>query len=294
LVYVLISPIIIDNFFKIGHLDVNNIINGLQSFFIDLQTNIRILNNVDLMGLSQDILKNVTNYFSTNNINNIVQSILGLTSSVYAYLMGFIVSIYLIVSKEELFKATNKFFEAILNERQFVITKKYFLLFEKTFKRFFFGKMLDSLIIGIIAFFGLWILKVPFYSLLALLIGITNMIPYFGPFIGGIPAVIVTLFITGNPINALVCGLFVLVLQQFDGLYLGPKILGKAVKISSVWVLIAIIIGGALFRVTGLLLCVPFAATFKEGFDEFYKYRMKKKAVFQKKEYLRNKQSESE
>ncbi|MDL2212036.1 AI-2E family transporter [Erysipelotrichaceae bacterium OttesenSCG-928-M19] len=269
-----VSPILIDSLTKMAGLDLNSFYQSLNEFWDNLQANFPMLANVEFAAVIQNIFEKASDFFINGGINDYFNSLLGITSSLYAYVMGIILSIYMIVSKEELFRASNMFFEAIFSEKTFEIVKKYFFLFEETFRKFFFGKMLDSFIIGVLAFIGLYLLKIPFYPVLALIVMVTNMIPYFGPFIGGIPVVTVTLFVTGSPLHAFWSGVFILALQQFDGIYLGPKILGDSVGVSSVWILIAIIIGGALFKVIGLLLCVPIAATFKEIFREFYEYRM--------------------
>ncbi|MDF9866904.1 putative PurR-regulated permease PerM [Bacilli bacterium PM5-3] len=277
MLYYWLSPIIVDSIANISKINLDEMYNELNLTWSNLQNDMPLLENVELVDIFKKGFENVSSFFARADLNGYFKSILGLTSSVYAYVMGVIVSIYMIISKEELFKACDMFFEAILKQKHFEVVKRYFLHFEKIFKKFFFGKMLDSLIIGILAFIGLYLLDVPFYPLLAVVIMVTNMIPYFGPFIGGIPVVIVTLFVTGSPVHALWSALFIFALQQFDGIYLGPKILGDSVGVSSVWILIAIIIGGALLQVVGLLLCVPVAATLRDAFKEFYEYRMEKR-----------------
>lgn len=274
LLYLWLAPILVDSFYKIASLDYKKIASDTVLNWQHLQDRFAILEGIDGAKIIENAIGRFSSLVSVENISRYINSLLGFTSSIYAIVMGIIVSIYMIISKDELFKATNMFFEAILSSKQFFYTKKYFLHFEKTFKKFFFGKMLDSLIIGILALIGLYLLHIPMFPLLAVVVMVTNMIPYFGPFIGGIPVVLVTLFVTGDPIHALWSALFILALQQFDGIYLGPKILGDSVGVSSVWVIIAIIIGGATFGVIGLLLCVPMAATIKDMFNEFYAYRM--------------------
>ncbi|WP_423364205.1 AI-2E family transporter [Mycoplasma sp. P36-A1] len=274
MLYSWLAPIVIESGNKIANLDYSKITSDTVEEWKQLQSQYSLLANIDATNLINTSISKISNLLSVDNVTKYITGVVGFTTSIYAVVMGIIISIYMILSKEELFAASNKFFEAVMSVRQFKYSKKYFLHFESTFKKFFFGKMLDSLIIGILAFIGLSLLKVPLFPLLAIVVMITNMIPYFGPFIGGIPVVLVTLFVTGDPMQALWSALFILALQQFDGIYLGPKILGDSVGVSSVWVIIAIVIGGATFGVLGLLLCVPMAASLKEGFNEFYDYRM--------------------
>ena len=138
---------------------------------------------------------------------------------------------------------------------------------DKIFQGFIVGKGLDSLIIGIIAMVGFAVLKAPYALLMAVVVGVTNMIPYFGPFMGAIPCVVITLF-SGRPIQALWVLLFIVVLQQFDGNYLGPKILGQSTGLSPLWVIFAITVGGALFGVVGMFIGVPTCASIKLFVDE--------------------------
>ena len=140
------------------------------------------------------------------------------------------------------------------------------------FNDFIVGKAIDSLIIGIIAIIVLTIMKAPFPLILSLIIGVTNMIPYFGPFIGAIPAILITLLI--DPPLAVVVGIFILILQQFDGNFLGPKILGESVELRPLWIILAVMIGGALMGPLGMFIGVPIFATVKvfggEYIDRLY------------------------
>ena len=139
-------------------------------------------------------------------------------------------------------------------------------------------KFLDSLIIGIIAFIGLAILKVKFFPILAVFILITNMIPYFGPFIGGFPAVLVALM-TGDLFHALAVLVFVFALQQFDGLFLGPKILGDVVGISPFWVLLSITVFGHFFGFIGMFLGVPMICVIRMLFNDIIDFHNKMKEL---------------
>src|SRR5690606_8042174 len=134
---------------------------------------------------------------------------------------------------------------------------------------FFVGKIIDSFIIGLLCFIGCLIMKVPYALLISLIVGVTNMIPYFGPFIGMIPAAVITLF--ESPIKALWVTIFIFALQQFDGLYLGPKILGIQVGMKPLWIITAILIGGGFFGVWGMLFAVPIAAVIRSLLRKYIK-----------------------
>lgn len=186
---------------------------------------------------------------------NTLAGIASFSSGIFKFIMGLIISIYVLKDKERFASGTKRLVFAALNENK----AKGFMIFSREvdfiFSRYISGKLLDSSIIAVLAFVGLWLIGAPYHLLLAIIIGVTNMIPYFGPFIGGAPAVIITLFY--SPMTALWVLLFILVLQQFDGNILGPKILGDSVGVGPFWIMLAIIIGGGLFGVLGMLIGVP-------------------------------------
>ena len=145
------------------------------------------------------------------------------------------------------------------------------------FNGFLIGKMIDSLIIGILCLIAMSILKLPYALLLSLIVCITNMIPYFGPIIGAIPGVMIYLFIDIR--YAFIFALMILILQQFDGLYLGPKILGDQTGIKPLWVIFGITVGGAYFGVMGMFLGVPVVAVIMYLLQLFLDKKLKKKNI---------------
>ncbi|OPJ54705.1 AI-2E family transporter [Alkalithermobacter paradoxus] len=205
------------------------------------------------------ILKTTT--FLDRTLNTVVLSIITFTSTFFRLLLGLIISIYLLKDKEVFIANTKKLMYAFLSKN----VASSLILFGKEvdniFSQFIIGKFIDSLIIGILCFLGLLVLNVDYNILISIIIGITNMIPYFGPIIGMVPAVIITVFY--SPIKALWVFIFILILQQFDGLVLGPKILGDKVGVSPFWIILAIVIGGGLFGITGMFLGVPIIAVIK-------------------------------
>ena len=138
-------------------------------------------------------------------------------------------------------------------------------------------KAIDSLIIGIIAFVGLSIIRSPYVFLIALVVGVTNMIPYFGPFVGGVIAVFITLLY--SPIKALWVTIFIFALQQFDGLYLGPKILGIQVGLKPFWILTSIMVGGGFFGIWGMLFAVPVVAVIGNILKKYIEKQYKLKGL---------------
>ena len=147
----------------------------------------------------------------------------------------------------------------------------------QVFGGFINGKLLDSLIIGIICFVGVSILEMPYTMLISIIVGVTNIIPFFGPFIGAVPSALISLMV--SPRKCLYFVIFVFLLQQLDGNVIGPKILGNTTGISSLGVIISIIIMGELFGVIGMLIGVPLFAVIITLIKEFLDYRLKKKSL---------------
>lgn len=166
---------------------------------------------------------------------------------------------------------------AIFPKNKAEIIIEFFKEIKEAFSKFFVGKALDSLIIGILCFIGCLIMKVRYALLISLIVGVTNMIPYFGPFIGMIPAAIITVFY--SPFKALWVIIFIFLLQQFDGLYLGPKILGIQVGLKPFWIILAILVGGGFFGVWGMLFAVPIAAVVKTVLGKYVTKQHKQKGI---------------
>lgn len=139
------------------------------------------------------------------------------------------------------------------------------------------GKLIDSAIIGVLCFLLSSLLQVPYAILVSVIIGVTNIIPFFGPIIGAVPCLMILLIV--DPLGALKFGILIIVLQQFDGNVLGPKILGDSTGLSAIWVLVAIVVGGGLFGFAGMLLGVPTFAVLYALVREWANHRLEKKGI---------------
>ena len=147
----------------------------------------------------------------------------------------------------------------------------------KIFGDFIIGKMIDSLIIGVLCWIAMTVLNIPYALVISVIVGITNMIPYFGPFIGAIPGVVLLIIVDIK--FAVIFGILIFILQQFDGLYLGPKILGESTGLRPIWIIFAITVGGWLAGVVGMFLGVPVVAVISFLIDRSLKLRIKKKNI---------------
>lgn len=148
---------------------------------------------------------------------------------------------------------------------------------KNVFQQYIIGNLLDSLIVGIVCWIGMLLLKIPYAPMIAFIVGVTNIIPVFGPFLGAIPVGII-LFIV-NPVYCLEFALFILILQQVDGNVIKPIILGDKMGISGFWILFSVSIGGSLFGIAGMLLGVPVFALIYEGIQDLMQHQLKNQGI---------------
>ena len=178
-----------------------------------------------------------------------------LVKSIFNFFIGLIVAAYILLDQEAFSRQVKKITYSLFNRERADHIYDVLRLSSQMFSGFIFGKALDSLIVGIVCYICCLIMGMPYSALIAFVVGITNMIPFFGPFIGAIPCAFILLII--RPIKAVEFGLFILILQQIDGNIIGPKILGSSLGLPSLWVMFAIIVGGSLFGVLGMFFAVP-------------------------------------
>ena len=179
----------------------------------------------------------------------------GVLLGVYNLIIGIIVSIYVLNDLEKFTAAFRRWLYSIFSVENAERVREAIAFTDRTFMGFITGKLLDSAIIGLICYIVCAILNMPYALLVSVMVGVTNIIPFFGPFIGAVPSVIIILMV--SPPKALVFILFVIILQQVDGNFIGPKILGSSVGINGFWVMFAIVMGAGLFGFWGMLLGVP-------------------------------------
>ena len=176
-------------------------------------------------------------------------------------------SIYMLADKEHLLHQLRTVTHALLPRRAAEQTLRICHYANDNFTGFFIGKIIDSAIIGVITFVCMTVLRLDFAVLISVFIGITNIIPVFGPFIGAVPSIFILLLV--NPIQALIFCILILIIQQFDGNFIGPKILGQSIGISALWVLFSIVVGGDLLGIPGMVIGVPVFATLYGLAQEF-------------------------
>jgi predicted PurR-regulated permease PerM len=194
----------------------------------------------------------------TSIMTAVSRQTMNVISGFFNLVVGFIVAIYVLNSKEKFCGQAKKMAYSFLKERYANEIISAFRYSHQTFTGFISGKIVDSVIIGILSYIGNLIMSIPYPVLIAVIVGITNIIPFFGPYIGGIAGFLLLILI--DPLSAFVFLVFVIILQQFDGNILGPKILGNSTGLSSFWVIFSIMFFGSMWGFAGWILGVPIFA----------------------------------
>jgi len=226
----------------------------------------------------------IRRWFSGTFLPQAQQTISIVTSGVVSVLaffknffIGVIVSVYLLALKERFALNSRKLLYSVVNEQSYRHVLRAVSKADSIFSGFVRGKLLDSLIIGLLYFIGASVMKLPYTPLVSVIVGVTNIIPFFGPFIGAIPSGL--LILLASPVKCLYFIIFILVLQQLDGNIIGPKILGGSTELPSFWVIVAILLGGAFFGVPGMFLGVPVFACFYALVNYYTRRRLRAKGV---------------
>jgi len=211
----------------------------------------------------------------SNMLQGVLGYIIGVTSSIFSILIGFIVSIYMLSGKESLISQTKRTLKAFLPDRWMAVLMKVASRTNHTFGRFIKGTLIDSTVMGVLCFIGLSVLGIPYALLVSVIQGTMNIIPAFGPVIGACLSAFIIFMDT--PYKALVFLVFILVLQQIDGNFIQPRIVGGAIGLPGLWVIFAVIVGSALFGIVGLVIGVPTAAVCYSLLKELINKRLEEK-----------------
>ena len=196
--------------------------------------------------------------YITNIVSGVGSSVYKVLLFLYNLLIGMIVACYLLASRKKFARQSVMIVRSTLSPKWADLFLNEVAFIDRMFGGFIDGKILDSAIIGVLCYIGCSIFKFPNALLISVFVGITNVIPYFGPFIGAIPSIF--LILIEDPVKAIWFAIFILALQQLDGNVIGPAILGDRTGLSSFWVLFAIILFGELWGIAGMIICVPLFA----------------------------------
>ena len=206
-------------------------------------------------------------------VTNVTSGVYSVFRAVYNLVIGMIVSVYLLNGLENYGAAFKRLLYSLFNIETTEKLLDGIRFADRTFMGFINGKLLDSAIVGLICYIVCAILNMPYALLVSVIVGITNIIPFFGPLIGAIPSAFIILMI--DPVKCLVFIIFIVILQQVDGNFIGPKILGNSVGISGFWVMFSIIFGAGLFSFWGMLLGVPVFVVLHTLINSYVERRLK-------------------
>lgn len=215
--------------------------------------------------------------FLTQVLPNLFGGVMRFTSGLLNVVVGIIIAVYLLLSKEVFYAQVKKLMFAFFPRRAAQAVLNLTHDSNAIFCGFISGKIVDSAIIGVLCFIGCSVLQMPYTVLVSFIVGVTNVIPYFGPFIGAIPSIFIIMI--DDPIKSLIFAVFILVLQQLDGNVIGPKILGDSTGLSAFWVLFAVTFFGGLFGFVGMLIGVPTFAVIYSLIRNIAEYKLGKKGM---------------
>lgn len=275
---------------------VPQLVQSIESLFSNVPSYLLVIENLytqmkDYQILSQNtetLMSNISTMF-LNSIEGLLEhayeSLTGLvpllvsasakfTTSLINIILGIIISIYFLFDREKLFAQCKKIVSAIFPRRMGDLLYDIAMDSHRVFSGFITGKLIDSLIIGILCFIIMSLMGLPYTVLISVIVGVTNIIPYFGPFIGAIPGFLIIFIV--SPMQSLLFLIFILLLQQFDGNILGPKILGDITGLSALWVIFAITLFSGLFGVLGMFIGVPLFAVIYNLIKRFISFLLRR------------------
>lgn len=258
--------------------DIPGYITNISRIVTDFMNQLNLTNEINVFILEKwNEVVNTMVDFVTELIPLLGGTVRTIFSSIWNVVIGLIISIYLLIDKERYLALSRKVTISLFPER---IAKKTLELTKRAdniFGRFLSGKIINSLIIGLLTFIILSITNMPFKTLISFIITVTNIIPFFGPFIGAIPSFFLILFV--SPVKALWFLLIIFLIQQLDGNFIGPKILGDSLGISPFWILFSLLVAGKLLGFVGMILGVPLFVFIYSILKEIMEARLEKKGL---------------
>ena len=282
LLIILIIPQLIDSleiFIKALPLYMSRAYNWINGYLNENPEILKTLN--DYWGqisqvLTEKLLPTIQDLI-TKASPNIFDGVASIVGGILDFIIGIVFAIYLLGSKKLLCAQAKKITYSVFKEKRANTLINNTRYTHKMFGGFLTAKIIDSLIIGILCFIGCSILGIPYALLISTTVGVTNIIPFFGPIIGAVPCALILLL--ASPVKCLIFIIFVLVLQQFDGNILGPKIMGNTIGLSALWVLFAITVLGGFFGVFGMIVGVPIFAVIYSALKKHIETKLEKMAL---------------
>lgn len=213
----------------------------------------------------------------TTAVSKVFNFTISVVSGLINFLMGLLMSIYMLASKEKLLRVFKKFTCSIFKEKRAAGIERWASAANSAYSRFIGGQLTEAFILGALCFIGMSILQLPYAPLVSILVGLGNLIPMLGAYLSAIPSAL--LILLESPMKALIFLIFIIILQQFENNLIYPKVVGDAVGLDGIFTLLAIVIGGGLFGVAGVMLSVPFAAVLYGFVGEMTNHRLEEKGI---------------
>jgi len=239
------------------------------------------------LNVSQDIIDQAetmwTNFLDTlatimlNVADSSVNFVSDFISGIFNAILSTVLAIYMLLSKEKLKLTFKKVLYAFTKEKFSTTFSKYIKIIDNSFEHFIRGQMLEAVILGIICYIGMIIFNFEYPLLISVLVGLTNIIPLFGPYIGSVPSVLLLLMV--NPMHAFWFILYVAVLQQLESNIIYPRVVGSSMGLSGFWIIVAVVVGNSLFGIVGILLGIPLLSSLYIIVGEIAERRLKEKKI---------------
>lgn len=279
-VFGLMIPQLITSIYGIAR-EMPGHVNDFSKWILELSRNNPTLEKYALI-LVDNVAAKLNGWFTTDllilvskYLGYVTSGVISAVSTLLNTVIGLIVAIYVLYSRELFAGQGKKMLYALLAPEKANIVLHTVRKSNQIFGGFISGKILDSAIIGILCFLCLSMMDMPYTLLVSVIVGVTNVIPFFGPYIGAIPSTLIILM--ANPVKALYFVIFILILQQIDGNIIGPAILGESTGLSAFWVVFAIMLGGGLFGIAGMIIGVPTFAVIYHIIKSLIEHILKKK-----------------
>lgn len=274
-----ILPVVIDS--------VMELVNNFQNYWNVAMEKLGALPDDSILKSKQveDIVKSIGDsiqnidfkqYVSTDKITGYIKSVIGVANGIFDIFVSFVVSVYILLQRGPIMNFFRKLTMAIFDEKTCDKIGKYVDSTNRIFFKFISGQIIDGIIVGILVTIGMSVIGVKYAVLLGFMIGLFNIIPYFGAIVAVAISVLITL-ITGGVSQTLIMAIVVIILQQIDSNIINPKIIGNSLEISPLLVIFSVTVGGAYWGVLGMFLAVPVAAVLKIIIDDWIEFKNSKK-----------------
>ena len=245
--------------------------------FIDNIPEDSLIKKESIQGIINNLQKiDITKIINLENISDYIKGVMGVATTVFSIFVSIVMSVYILLERGEILNFIRKLLSALFKEETCKAIDNYFIRANDIFFKFISSQVIDAVVVGIIVSIAMWILGVKYWVLLGFMIGLFNIIPYFGAIIAVGIATLITVF-TGGFTKALWMLIVVVILQQLDANIINPKIVGNALKLSPILVVFSVTVAGAYFGVLGMFLAVPVIALIKILVNDFIEVRLKKK-----------------